>query len=147
MFIKEASKEFGSSTIVVSIDVKKNIFGKQVVRIMGGSQSTSYCPIEFAELAEKMGAGEFIINSIDNDGLMNGYDIELVKKVSTAVKIPVIALGGAGNVEHLKQGIELGHASAVAAGSLFIYHGPRKAVLINYPKQKDLSNLFKEYYD
>lgn len=141
-FIKEASMEFGSSTIVVSIDVKKNLFGKESTYVLGGSKSTGYSPVDFAKLMEEKGAGELVINSIDKDGTMEGYDLNLIKKVSEAVTIPVIACGGAGTYAHLAEGIKDSFASAVAAGSIFIYHGPRKAVLINYPSKDDLQKIF-----
>lgn len=141
-FIREAANEFGSSTIVVSIDVKKKFFGNRQVFIYGGKKATGLDPIDFAKRMEEKGAGEIIINSIEKDGLMDGYDIELIHKVSDAVTIPVVAVGGAGQFSDLREVVKNGHASAVAAGSLFIYHGPRKAVLINYPDQKELMELF-----
>jgi cyclase len=141
-FVKLASNEFGSSTIVVCVDVRRKIFGKSQVCIHSGSKNTGTDPIEFAKLIENMGAGELIINSIDRDGTMNGYDIELVNSVSCNVTIPVVALGGAGSKEDLKNVIINGHASAVAAGSMFVFHGPRRAVLINYPSQDELNALF-----
>jgi cyclase len=141
-FIKHAAMEFGSSTIVVSIDVKKNLFGKENTYILGGSKSTNYNAVDFAKLMEEKGAGELIINSIEKDGTMEGYDLNLVKKVSEAVTIPVIACGGAGTSAHLAEGIKSGYASAVAAGSMFVYHGPRKAVLINYPSKDELQKIF-----
>jgi cyclase len=141
-FIKEASMEFGSSTLVISIDVKKNLFGKESTYILGGSKSTRYTPVDFAKLMEEKGAGELVINSIEKDGTMEGYDLPLIKKVSEAVTIPVIACGGAGTYAHLAEGIKSSYASAVAAGSMFVYHGPRKAVLINYPSKDDLQKIF-----
>jgi cyclase len=141
-FIKQAAMEFGSSTIVVSIDVKKSLFGKENTYILGGSKSTNYNPVDFAKLMEEKGAGELIINSIEKDGTMEGYDLSLIKKVSEAVTVPVIACGGAGNNAHLAEGIKTGYASAVAAGSMFVYHGPRKAVLINYPSKDELQKIF-----
>jgi cyclase len=141
-FIKEAADEFGSSTIVVSIDVKKSLFGKESTYIYSGNKATKYDPVEFAKLAEEKGAGEIIINSIENDGMMDGYDIPLIKRVSEAVRIPVVALGGAGIEAHLKMAVIEGYASAVAAGSIFVYHGPRRAVLVNYPTQDELTKLF-----
>jgi imidazole glycerol-phosphate synthase subunit HisF len=141
-FIKEAADEFGSSTIVVSIDVKKTLFGKESTYIYSGNKATKYDPVEFAKLAEEKGAGEIIINSIERDGMMDGYDISLIKRVSEAVRIPVVALGGAGIEEHLKMAVIDGYASAVAAGSMFVYHGPRRAVLVNYPTQNELTKLF-----
>ena len=140
-FVRKASKEFGSSTIVVSIDVKKNLFGKEHTYTYSGNKATGFDPVIFARLAEEKGAGELIVNSIDHDGLMNGYDIYLIKRISEAVRIPVVALGGARNTNDLRLAIKEGFASAVAAGSMFIYYGPRKAVLINYPSREEISKF------
>ena len=93
---------------------------------------------------ENKGAGEIIINSIDKDGTMSGYDIELIKSVSSAVTIPVVATGGAGSVNDFKAAIDA-NASAVAAGSIFVYHGPRNAVLINYPSREEIEKVFVSY--
>jgi len=146
-FIKGASKEFGCSTITVSIDVKKSLFGKELVYVYSGRKATKYDPVNFAKLMEDQGAGEIIINSIEQDGMMNGYDILLIKRISEAVRIPVVALGGAGNNNDLRKAVLEGYASGVAAGSLFVYHGPRRAVLINYPTQEELSKIFHEDTD
>ncbi len=142
-FIKQASEEFGTSTIVVSIDVKKKIFGKKQVYTMGGTKSTGLSPIEFAQLMQKQGAGEIIITSIEKEGLMSGYDLDLIKQVSEAVEIPVVASGGAGELDDFSKAVNESYASAVAAGSMFVYHGPRKAVLVNYPNVIELNNIFK----
>jgi imidazole glycerol-phosphate synthase subunit HisF len=139
-FIKQASDEYGSSTIVVSIDVKKKFLGKQQVYKYGGKIPTGIDPVSFAVLMEEKGAGEIIINSIDNDGTMTGYDLELIKRISMAVNIPVVAAGGAGTIKDFKLAIS-SYASAVAAGSMFVYHGPRKAVLVNYPTKEELNNI------
>jgi imidazole glycerol-phosphate synthase subunit HisF len=137
-FIKEASEYFGSSAIVVCIDVKKKIFKGPRTWILGGSRSTPFTPIEFAQLMEKNGAGELIVQSIDRDGTMGGYDIELIKSISTSVSIPVVALGGAGKEEDLREAYQNGYASALAAGSLFVYQGKKRGVLINYPDKNGL---------
>jgi imidazole glycerol-phosphate synthase subunit HisF len=129
---------------VVSIDVKKNIFGKNHVYTHSGKKLTKYDPLSYARLLEEMGAGEIIINSIDQDGMMNGYDIKLIREISEIVGIPVVALGGAGNNMDLRKAVKEGYASAVAAGSLFVFHGPRKAVLVNYPEKEQLHLLFKD---
>ena len=141
--IKQASETFGSSTITICIDVKKKLFGTEQSWIISGSKSTGKSPVELAFEMEKQGAGEIIIQSIENDGLMQGYDVALIRKISEAVTIPVVALGGAGNLMDLKKAVDEGFASAVAAGSMFVYHGPRNAVLVNYPTQDQLSELFK----
>jgi cyclase len=91
-------------------------------------------------LMEQKGAGELVLNSVDRDGMMEGFDLELIREISHAVSIPVIASGGAGNLAHLKQAIEAG-ASAVAAGSMFVFQGKHRAVLISYPSQTELSSI------
>ncbi len=142
-FIIEAVRIFGSSTIVVSIDVKKDFFGKKKVHILSGRKNTKIDPITYAKNIEKLGVGEIMLNSIDNDGMMTGYDIELLESIAKSVFIPVIACGGAGKIEHFSEAINKGKASAVAAGSFFIYQGVRKAVLISYPAQKELLEINK----
>jgi len=146
-FISQASNEFGSSTIVVCIDVKKKFLGNEKVWIYSGSTATNYDPVDYACLMAEKGAGELLIQSIEHDGMMEGYDIELISKISNAVTIPVIACSGAGNTHHLNLAVLKGNASAVAAGSLFVYFGPRRAVLINYPAKEDLVHLFDENPD
>lgn len=141
-FVGEATRNFGSSTIAVSIDIKKKFLGKQQVYSQGGKSATGRDPVEFAKLMEAEGAGELFITSIEKEGMMQGYDFELIKKMASAVKIPVVAHGGAGNYEHFKKAVQESHASAVAAGSRFVYHGPRNAVLVNYPNPQEIQNIF-----
>jgi cyclase len=136
-FIKNAAEIFGSSSIIVCIDVKKNFFGKLKVYFKNGSHATNFSPIEFAQLMESFGVGELIIQSIDRDGTMAGYDIKLIKSISEIVKIPVTALGGAGNAMDLHKVWKEGNANGLAAGSLFVYQGSKKGVLINYPEKND----------
>ncbi len=142
--IEEAAKVFGSQSIVVSIDVKKTFFGKYECWIKDGSENSKLNPVDLAKKAETSGAGELIINSIDFDGMMTGYDIELIKSISDFVSVPVVACGGAGNTEHLFKGYSDGNAHALAAGSMFVFHGPRRAVLINYPSKNELIQLFNK---
>jgi cyclase len=137
-FIKQASGEFGTSTITVCIDVKKKLFGKEQVWSMNGTKASGMDPLQFARLMEKNGAGEIIVQSIENDGSMKGYDLGLIKRISENVNIPTIALGGAGTVADLKKAYTETHATGLAAGSLFVYYGPNKGVLINYPEKKDI---------
>ena len=143
-FIRQASNMFGSSTITVCIDTRKNLFGKDKVWTHNGRKPSSFSPVEFAQLMEEQGAGEIIIQSISNDGIMKGYDLEMIKQISKAVSIPVVAAGGAGNLEDLKMVHNNAYASAVAAGSMFVYHGARKGILVNYPERIQLSNLFNK---
>jgi cyclase len=146
-FIREAADLFGSSSVIVSIDVKKRRFGGKEVVTNGGERWTGIDPVAFAVEMERQGAGELLLNSVDRDGSMTGYDLELVKQVSTAVSIPVIACGGAGSINDLGSAITFGGASAAAAGSLFVFHGPHRAVLITYPSPAELQalNLGVEY--
>lgn len=137
-FIKEASDNFGSSTISVCIDVKKNFWGKTSVWIENGKRNTGLDPISLAKKMEKMGAGELIVQSITNDGQMSGFDLELTMSISEAVNIPVVALGGAGTNAHILEVRSKGRASAIAAGSMFVYHGSNRGVLINYPAHKEI---------
>src|SRR5450759_5006632 len=141
-FIKEAVNQFGSSTIAISMDVKKDFLRGNTVYIKGGTQSTGINPIDYAKEIENEGAGELLINSIDRDGVMEGYDIELIRSVSKSIKIPLIACGGAGKLSDFRLAIEEGGASAAAAGSFFVFHGKRRAVLITYPSYSEISNLF-----
>ena len=142
--IPQISKNFGVSTVVASIDVKKNWYGKEQVRICSGSEKIPYSPEEWAVELENQGAGEIIINSIDNDGEMNGYDLDLIKRISSIVSIPVIAAGGASTMEDFNNAIHKSGASAVAAGAMFVFHGKHRAVLIKYPEEKDRQLLFKD---
>jgi cyclase len=142
-FVKEASDYFGSSTIVVCIDIKKKFLGKKQVWIRNGQKNINSDPVDYARQMENMGAGEIIIQSIEQDGIMTGYDFELTKNVAMTVNIPVVAMGGASQISDFKKVVKESYASAAAAGSLFVYHGPRKAVLISYPSKRELINIFE----
>ena len=139
--IKKAVKEFGSSTIVVSIDVNKSFLGKQRVFVNSGKYNTKIDPITYAQNIDKLGVGEIIINSIYNDGMLSGYDFDLIEEVSKNVSVPVVALGGARDFKDFNRAINDAYASAVAAGSMFVFHGPRRAVLINYPTREEVREL------
>jgi cyclase len=141
-FVSEAVKQFGSSTIVVSVDVKKEFFRGYQVYINGGTQNTGKNPVEYVKAIEQSGAGEILINSIDRDGTMEGFDIELIKNVSQSVKIPIVACGGAGKLIDFRDAVHLGGASAAAAGSFFVFQGKLRAVLITYPTYQEISDIF-----
>lgn len=140
--ITSAAAFYGSQSIVASIDVDKSVFGKYVVSTIGGTHKLKTSPVDYARELEKRGAGEIILNSIFKDGLMTGYDYKLIHSISESVNIPVVACGGAGSISDLKDAIVIGKASAVAAGSMFVYNGKHKAVLINYPNQEKLVQEF-----
>ena len=135
-FIKKATDVFGSSTVAVCVDFKKKFFGGFTVCTHNGKKTHKFNPIDFSLKMEELGVGELIIQSIDNDGLMNGYNYDLLKQISEAVTIPVVALGGAGNYLDLKKCYTQSFVSGVAAGSLFVYNDSNKGVLINYPENK-----------
>ena len=120
-FIKESSIRFGSQCIVIAIDAKKIANNKWEIFTHGGRNSTGIDAIEYAKIAEKNGAGEILLTSMDRDGTKSGYDLELTRAISDAVSIPVIASGGVGNPEHLYEGFKVGLASAVLAASIFHY--------------------------
>ena len=138
--IQEASHQFGNQSIIAALDVKRNLFGKYLVFISGGSEKTDINIEDHIKTLEDSGAGELFINSIDRDGTMSGYDLEFINHISELVKIPVIACGGAGQLSDLVKVTREAKASAAAAGSIFVYHGSRNAVLINYPDKKELLN-------
>ncbi|MFA5386116.1 MAG: AglZ/HisF2 family acetamidino modification protein [Candidatus Paceibacterota bacterium] len=139
-FIKQAAENFGSQSIVVSIDARKNELGAYEVIASSGTKSTGKNPVDFAMEMAMIGAGEIFLNSIDKDGAMTGYDVELIEKVAKAVNIPVIASGGAGKIEDFKTAVDAG-ASAVAAASMFVFYGKNRAVLISYPTQEELKKV------
>lgn len=140
--VKKLVESYGSQSVVFCLDVKKTFFGKYEAFSYSGSKKVKISPIELAKKMQDLGVGELIINSIDNDGVMKGYDLVIIKEIATQLSIPVIACGGAGNLEDFKKVKEVG-AHGCAAGSMFVYHQKHKAVLISYPEYKELENLFK----
>ncbi|MDB6055437.1 MAG: imidazole glycerol phosphate synthase subunit HisF [Verrucomicrobiales bacterium] len=137
--VTEASRQFGSQSVVVSMDVKKGMLGGYSVMVESGNRKTGKDPVEYAKEMEAAGCGEILLNSIDRDGMYTGYDIEMLKKVSSAVSVPVIACGGARDVNDFLMAVRDGGASAVSAGSMFVFHGKQRGVLINFPEQKVLT--------
>lgn len=137
-FVRKASKVAGAQSIVVSIDVRRKSPGRYEVFARAGTSGTGRDPVSYARDVEAAGAGEIILNSIDRDGTQEGYDLELLKRVTSAVGIPVVALGGAGSLYHLAEAFHKGGAAAASAGSLFVFHGRHRAVLISYPERTAL---------
>jgi imidazole glycerol-phosphate synthase subunit HisF len=134
--IEEIGNIYGAQSVVASIDVKATLFGKQKVYSVSGTKKTDLEPVEWAKILESAGAGEIFLNSVDRDGTWEGYDIPLIKAVSAAVGIPVIACGGASGMGDFEKAVREGGASAVAAGSLFVYQRKGMGVLVNFPTQK-----------
>lgn len=138
--ITEIANSAGNQSAVASIDVKKNMWGKYKVYCKNGTKDTGKDILEFAKECENKGAGEIVLNSIDKEGLCNGYDTELIKKVAQSVHIPVVAVGGAWQTRHMVEAKRAG-ASALAAGSMFVFHGKHKAVLISYLSNSEIKDI------
>ena len=132
-FVKEAADYFGASTICVCINYKKNIWGKLNVYTRSGKRNIRKEVETVAVEMQNAGVGEVIIQSIDKDGTMLGYDLEVIKRISNAVSIPVIALGGAGSITDIEKGYKYAYANGLAAGSFFVFKGQHRGVLIQYP--------------
>ena len=141
--LTEIGNRVGSQSIVVVLDVKKSKTGKYEIWTHNATKNTGKDPVEFAIEVESLGAGEVVINSIDSDGMMKGYDMELVDKIRNAISSPLTVLGGAGSMSDIEKVIEKHGVIGVAAGSLFVFKGPYKAVLINYPTQIVKNKIFK----
>ncbi len=139
--IRAAVEVFGSQAIVGAVDVRRKILGGYAVVVKSATETTKLNLQEHIQNLVQAGVGELLINDVDRDGCMTGYDMALVRGVAQA-PVPVVVCGGAGTLEHLREAVLDGGASAVAAGSMFVFHGKHRAVLINYPKAIELSKLF-----
>lgn len=139
--LEAASARFGSQSIVASIDSKQRRLRGRSAKVRSGTQDSGYDPVILARSAEVAGAGEIMITSIDRDGTRSGYDIDLVRAVTDAVQVPVIASGGAGDLDDVRAVLDDGGATAAAVGSLVVFHGRRQAVLINFPDRASVRTL------
>jgi len=139
--IMEIADRVGSQSVIVVLDVKKKLLGGYEVYTHNGKKSTGINPFKFIEEAEKLGAGEIIINSIDQDGVMKGYDMNLIDKVREKISLPMTVLGGAGSLDDIGKVINKHGIIGVGAGSLFVFKGVYKAVLINYPNRTEKDEL------
>lgn len=141
--VTEIANEVGSQSVVVCVDVKKNFWGKYECYGFSGKKSFKQKPEDLVKKLVELGAGEIIINSIDNDGTFVGYDLPLIKQIADSTNVPVIASGGASSLDDFREAVLESNASAVAAGSMFVFHGKHRAVLITYPNIEELENTFK----
>lgn len=141
--ITEMANQVGAQSVVVVIDYQKKRFGGYEMYTHNGAKKRKGNIVEFAEEMESLGAGEIIINSIDRDGTMSGYDIELANKIRNQISIPLTVLGGAGSYQDIGDLISEQPVIGAAAGSLFVFKGPYRAVLINYPGRVEKNNLMK----
>lgn len=140
--INKIATKHGRSSVVMSLDIKRDWLGRQKLYSASAGQNLPENWEDFLKKAVEAGAGEIVINSVDRDGTLEGMDLSLIKKASQLVKVPTIAVGGVGKLEHIKQAIDAG-ASAVGAGSFFVFHGPHQAVLITYPRYQELETLLR----
>ena len=138
-FIKEASKKFGAQCIVVAVDAKKVSEEKWEIFTHGGRNKTGIDAIEYAKTAQENGAGEILLTSMDKDGTKSGYDLRLLKEITSSLSIPVIASGGVGNLEHLYEGVKKGGASALLAASIFHFGELTIREVKDYLKSKNIS--------
>jgi cyclase len=143
-FIRAAADKFGSQAIVVSMDVRKKMLGQYEVFTRAGRTGTGLEPVEYAAQMAEAGAGELLLTAIDRDGTQEGYDVELIRRVTSAVDIPVICCGGAGKIADFGAAVKQGGASACAAGSMVVYFGRNRAVLINFPARRELEQIWME---
>ena len=139
--VTRLSEHFGAQAVVASIDIKKNIWGNYHVYVNDGTEKFNKEPVEWAMELEKLGAGEILLTSIDREGTWSGFDTEITKKITSAVNIPVIANGGAGSLEHIRDVIKTGGASAVALGSMLVYQKKGMGVLVNFPDKEKLAQI------
>lgn len=132
--INQIADIYGAQAVVGSVDFKKNLLGKSKVYSASGTKSTGHDPVEWCKTLQENGVGEIMINGIDKDGTWEGYDLEIVKKVSDNINVPLIVCGGAGSVDDMKEAVSSG-ASAVAAGSMFVFQKKGMGVLISFPSE------------
>ena len=142
-FVRKVADAIGSQSVVVSVDAKRDLLGRYRVVTHGATKRTRRHPVSVARDMASAGAGELLLTSVDRDGTFEGYDLSLTKSVASAVTVPVIACGGAGSVDDIRAAIRDGGASAAAAGSIFIFQGPHRAVLIKFPDDSTLKALFE----
>jgi cyclase len=145
--VARMAEQVGSQSVIVVLDIRKNSKGDYEIFTHNGQRPTGKCPIDFAQQLVKLGAGEIVINSIDQDGEMKGYDLVLAEKIREKINVPMTVLGGCGSLQHLGQLINKFGIIGAAAGSLFVFKGIYKAVLINYPNKTEKNSLIKEHHN
>ncbi len=141
--IKQLVAELGSQSVVGSMDIKRNLWGKEYVYDASKSQLTNLRPLDHAQSLVDAGVGEIFINDVKRDGTLIGYNTTLVSSIANKINVPLIACGGANGVDDIQKVFKAG-ASAAAAGSLFVFYGPHRAVLINYPDYSVVKELFSK---
>lgn len=139
--VTELKNHFGAQCVVGVIDVKKKLFGGLAVHAFAGGKPPVSDPLEWAQKLVAAGAGEILLQSVDRDGTMSGFDLDLLRSFNGQLQVPLVAAGGAGNVEHMKQALAACRLSGLAVGARFVYQGPSRGVLINYLNQRELNEL------
>ncbi|HRG98820.1 MAG TPA: AglZ/HisF2 family acetamidino modification protein [Polyangiaceae bacterium] len=138
-FLSRLADHSGSQAVIASLDVKKDLFGRYQVFSHDGTRKGSTDPVQWARRLQDLGAGELLLTSMNRDGTWSGYDVDLIKKITDAVSVPVIANGGAGSVAHIGDAVKRGGASAVAVGSMVVYQSKGMGVLVNFPDATELA--------
>ena len=136
--------QFGSQSVMVSVDVKKNWLGRPQLYSAAAEKILPQDWCTYLTQAVEAGAGEVVLNTVDRDGMMQGMDLVLIQRAAEAITVPLIAVGGVGSLADIKAAVDAG-ASAVAAGAFFVYHGPHRAVLITYPQYEELEELLSSH--
>ena len=141
--VRELAREVGSQSVVAVVDIKRGLFGRHDVYIRNATVKLKVKLHQFVDELQKAGVGEIVINSIDNDGCMKGYDLKLAKEIRSRVEVPLTVLGGAGSLDDMKHLVDNCGIVGCAAGSLFVFKGKYRAVLINYPNPVEKKHIFE----
>jgi cyclase len=145
--VREASRLVGRQSITVSLDVKRNWLGKPVPHTRGATRKSSLSLSDALSLIEEAGAGEILLNAVDREGTLSGFDLPLIREVTARTRLPVVAMGGASGPRNLVEAVAGAGAAAVAAGALFIFRGPHRAVLPSYPSAREINDAFNQWRD
>lgn len=138
--VREITDRYGSQSVVISVDVKKALLGGYQLYSAASGKSQKMPWQQFIASAVNHGAGEIMLNSVDRDGMMQGMDLEMIKRAAESLPVPLIAAGGVGSLDDIRAAVDAG-ANAVAVGAFFVFHGPHRAVLISYPRYHELEAL------
>ena len=141
--ITEITSVYGNQSVIVSIDIKKNMWGKYSIYSRNGTKNTGFHLKEFIKKVESLGAGELLITNIEKEGTWSGFDIDLLKSLTSLVKIPIIIGGGCGNIQHIADALNIGKASAVAIGSMAVFQKKGMGVLISCPSSAEIEAVLK----
>jgi len=142
-FVSKVAEHFGNQAVIGSIDIKKTLFGKYQVYSKDGTEKTKLDPVEWAQKLEDLGVGELLITSMDRDGTWEGFDIEITKRISETISIPLIANGGAGSMKHIGEVVKKGGADAISLGSMVVYQKKGMGVMVNFPDKQEIKAVLE----